>query len=216
MIRRSRRTARRASLQLAGWVCVLLGALLVGEPLFPQAPRLGESSERQVVFETRYRFFVRSYLEPVRFPATHPPAIEGRPVLGEELAVQLLVYRVRGEVDGWLRHAAPEYVTAFRRDLEQRGLTMEQLGEQWRERYEGVILELTHHGYRGLIEIIRYRAVEEEGEVVEVDDLAFGRSEEGPWQLIDLSGDPMAENWIFEGDRKVLRRKLEQEKGSGS
>lgn len=204
-------------MELAPWVCLLLGALLAGVPLFPQEARLGEPTERQVVFETRFRFFVRSYLEPIRFPSTDPPIIEDRPVLSDELAVQLLVHRARGEVDGWIRRAAPEYVTAFRRDLEERGLTMEELGEQWRQRYEGVIFELTHHGYRGLTEIIRYRAVEaEDGEVLEVNDLAFGRSEEGPWQLIDLSGDPVAENWIFDGERKVLRRELEPEKGSGS
>jgi len=68
-------------------------------------------------------------------------------------------------------------------------------------------VELTHRVERGSYSIIRYRITSTvDGSLIEEKDIAIGPSSDHGriYEVIDLRGDSVYENWNFEGTTKVI------------
>lgn len=210
-----RRRPARTLLTLA----VLCAAALGGAGTTPATePTLGPPAEHRLVLESRYRFYVRPYDEPVVIDPASFVAPQRYPVETDELALVLLAAKVRGDVEAYLEALGEAHRESVLAAWEEQELTPEAVGRRWTERYAGVRVELRFHVYRGLEEMIRYRITRSDPDtqgtaaiaVVEEGGLAFRRDEEGWWRLVEASDDPVYRNWRFEGERKVIEQELER------
>lgn len=191
-------------------------ALLVFLAAFPgvglaqEQPRLSEPKRGNIILEKTYQFYVRPYKDRVVFdPNLYKPP-RRRPLTPEDvLAIIVLVAQAQGDVEGYLKYLSPEYRQAFQEQLKEGRISKSEIAKQWKSKFAGKVIELTHHVYRGEYEIIRYRVLEKNTErEVELGALAFGRSKRG-LELVDLSGDVVFQNLDFQGKTKHIRSQAE-------
>ena len=190
--------------------CGLLGAILSAIQVQAQSVKwsLSESVQKEVVFESKHQFYIRAYKDPILFdPSTYDPGKRNPLTPPDVVAMHVLRAQATGDIPQYLEYLDPQYREVFEQRLKQESSSTK-LAENWISTFNGTIVELTHRVDRGAgldtTAIIQYRPYDLKSKKYrKPEGLAFRFSSRG-WELIDLSGDLVFENWDFEGPTKVL------------
>ncbi|MFB3045386.1 MAG: hypothetical protein ACE10A_03610 [Acidiferrobacterales bacterium] len=200
----------RSTLKSFAMLCGLLCTIVVTPPLRAQSvqPSLSSAVKKDVIFETKYEFYVRGYQDPILFdPSTYDPGKRNPLTPPDVVAMHVLRAQATGDISRYLEYLEPQYREVFEQRLKQESSSTK-LAENWISTFNGTIVELTHRVDRGAgldtTAIIQYRPYDLKSKKYrKPEGLAFRFSSRG-WELVDLSGDLVFENWNFEGSTKVL------------
>ncbi len=192
----------------AALVVMSLSFVSVAFPATVSAQNLKGPQEKQVVFETKYQFYVSHYTQAIVFdPSTYQLAELSLTASTDELAVQALVERARGNFNAYVEYMSVEYREAFLKDLEVKAVSPGEVAERWRSEWLGMSIQLIAHIYRSTDEIIRYRVLDpKSNEQRDSGGLAFRRDTRGLWKLVYQSDDVVFKNWDFDGREKVFHK----------
>lgn len=192
-------------------LALVLVALVAAPTALAQGPELGPEVEKKVVFETKYRFYVKAYEDPPVMGEDVMSSDLKRPVTAEDMAVRILTAMKSGDVDVYFALSSEEVRRRVQDRLAEDGLSRQDLARVWIGEFEGMAIRFTQQIYRGLDQIIWYELYDPVKQAVREDDgLAFRRGEDGHWEQIDLSGDVVFENWDFDGARLALEATANQ------
>jgi hypothetical protein len=165
---------------------------------------LSKPVNKKITREHVYRFYLMQYDPPVEIQPTETNQKTLKEVSGSEKTVrEYVAAQAQGNYEryyGLLNKNAQEKLNS---KLMSDKRTPADLITEWRHKYSGKKVILTHRIERSSDTIIHYRLVSKDGTIAEGQDIAV----DVLGKIIDLSGDVVYENWNFQGPVKKIEPK---------
>ncbi|MEK7308084.1 MAG: hypothetical protein AAB089_03335 [Nitrospirota bacterium] len=171
-------------------------------------PTLTAPVQKKIVRDYVNLFYVMQYSPTVVVKVSDSSTEKYKNVVKpEHAAIVYLSAQAQGQFDRFNSVLSKSMQDQMAAELTKTGKTVTDLVTEWKTKYVNTKVELTHRVERGSYSIIRYRITSTlDGRLIEEKDIAIGPSSDHGriYEVIDLRGDPVYENWNFEGTTKVI------------
>lgn len=195
------------------WLVSVAFLVYVHHVALAEGPSFGPKKVIKVGDKVEYSFFVREYEKALIFtPGRYDPGAVTPYSEPDVIVIKMLTQQARGLVDEYYSFFSDEFKQTEYEELRlHNDEAKAAISDDWRKRWVGKDVQLTHRvdfNIRTIRHaIIRYKVLEKMGQTGQV--ALSRRFNEGgfQWLVVNLQSHPLYNNWFFDGDKRILRRK---------